>query len=575
MSKVDPLIGRIFLGRYRVVKRLAKGGMGVIYLARAEGAAGFSKPVVIKRILPELDEGELVGMFVREAKILGNLRHPGIAGIVDFAEEDGAYLMVLEYVHGYDLGRWRRYVAQTRGPFDFELAVHVMIKVLEALHYAHNIERPDGSRLQVVHRDISPSNVVVDTEGHVKLLDFGVARMEGETSVYKTETFTVKGKLPYISPEQLGGQEPSASSDVYAAAVVLHELLSGKNEFRGGDAAETVARILSHVPSRISAVRKDVPPELDDLIRRATAKSPADRVKSAEDFADALRALRVLNTEEAQADLLQSVQHDYEQMPEAMGIEPLDAREEAWRNPPVEKPETLRPRRSETTQELPAISGGEEPVSTQPSSTASTSVAEVPVAGRSPALYVGVGLLVASAVAGGFVVAGTLFGGPPATEQVFVVQQPGTREAVTPPEGDSPDSASPDGATEEPEVAPDVEVSPEAGASGTKTSGGSAGRGGHRVPPRGEALTATFAREGSRVEACLRTHAASIEGRPTLDVRFTLRQTGEVAAVQVSPAEISSTPLGRCIAGVARSLRFAPQDRDGVSFRIPITVQRR
>src|SRR5262249_51936819 len=141
----DELIGRIVLRRYRIVQRLATGGMGVIYLARSEGAKGFVKPVVIKRILPHFVGDEaLTGMFAREARIMSNLSHPGSVGILDFAEEDGAYLMVLEYVHGFHLGRWHRWMRHTRDLFPIEPAIHIVISVLDAVHYAHTLPGPGG-----------------------------------------------------------------------------------------------------------------------------------------------------------------------------------------------------------------------------------------------------------------------------------------------------------------------------------------------------------------------------------------------------------------------------------------------
>ncbi|MBZ0119400.1 MAG: serine/threonine protein kinase, partial [Sandaracinaceae bacterium] len=334
MSEVDPLIGRMLLGRYRVVGRLAQGGMGVVYLARLEGAAGFTKPVVLKRILPDLEQKEMMGMFVREARILGKLRHPNIASILDFSEEDGANVMVLEYVHGYDVGHWRRYVRSARGSFDLEIALYIVVSVLEALAHAHHLVQPDGSITQIVHRDISPSNVLVDTEGHVKLLDFGVARMlGGESGLYKTAEITIKGKIPYVAPELLQGGTPSPQGDVYACAVVLHELLVGRNELRGNDMNDTVLRVFSHVPCPISEVRDDVPPELDAILARQLSKSPEVRLQTANEFASALRSIQKLAPDELRRRLVAQLREDYEAMPAATGVTPLADRERAWRIP--------------------------------------------------------------------------------------------------------------------------------------------------------------------------------------------------------------------------------------------------
>src|SRR5690606_4007917 len=173
--------GQGVMGRYRIVRRLAVGGMGVVYLARIEGAKGFVRPAVIKQMLPELvGDEELVGLFVREARILSELRHPGIVSVLDFAVEDDAPLMALEYVHGYHAGNWLKYLRRKREPFDPSLALHVVIKVLDALSYVHTRTDERGRSLGIVHRDVSPSNVLIDVDGRVRLLDFGVARVGSE-----------------------------------------------------------------------------------------------------------------------------------------------------------------------------------------------------------------------------------------------------------------------------------------------------------------------------------------------------------------------------------------------------------
>src|SRR5262245_19382504 len=152
-DKHSKMQGTLVLGRYRIVKQIARGGMGVVYLARTEGAQGFTRPVIIKRIIPDLAADEPTSRaFVREARILANLQHPGIVNVIDFNEEDGAYVMVLEYVHGYNLGQWHRYVVDTRGRIPVDFAILVMTRVLDALHYAHTFIRPDGTSMQIVHR---------------------------------------------------------------------------------------------------------------------------------------------------------------------------------------------------------------------------------------------------------------------------------------------------------------------------------------------------------------------------------------------------------------------------------------
>lgn len=539
MTEQDPLVGRVLLGRYRVVRRLAKGGMGVVYLARTEGAAGFVKPVVIKRILPEAEEKELVGMFVREARILSNLRHPNIAAIVDFAEEDGAHLMVLEYVHGFDLLQWRRYVRGTRGNFDCELALHIVTQVLEALAHAHRIERPDGTIVSIIHRDISLSNVIVDMEGHVKLVDFGVARMHGgDTGLYKTATTMVKGKIPYVPPEQLSGAPPTSSSDVYSCAVLLHDLLMGKSELRGKDLSETVRRVLSHVPSPVRSVREDVPQGVDDILTRALAKDPTHRYTSAEELNAALREVRTLTPHEARSRLAAQAREDFAAMPAALKIEPLEDRERDWRRPTAELERPSVPPLK--TEALP-------PPVTEPA------VATVARPSRAWAFVLAGAILVAASA---IVVAAWMIGADRrrGDDQVFIVQEEGDEEprsTEVPPDDEEPALV---------EAVPDEPPAPE------------------KAPPRprrAPSFAESFAQHRSPVEACLRTHAAQIQGAPELAVHFTIDREGRVQQARVQPPAVADTPLGTCLREVAQQVEFAAQPRDGVSFRIPITVERR
>jgi serine/threonine protein kinase len=309
----DEMVGRMVLGRYRIVRRLARGGMGVVYLARSEGAAGFAQPVVIKRIIPDLTgDDQMARMFVREARILSNLRHPNIVQVIEFAEDHDAYVMILEYVHGYHLGRWAKFARKEEGQFSALFAMHVVAKVLDALHHAHTLVKPDGSSYSIVHRDVSPSNVHISVEGQVKLIDFGIARVSRESGEYQTEEISLKGKLPYMAPELFKTGTPSASTDIYACGVMLHELLTGRHEFRGKEMSETVNLVLHHRVSSVSAMRSDVSVRIDDVLRRALAKKPEERFATAEEFASALRAIRGMAESEADALMKERIKRDFQ-----------------------------------------------------------------------------------------------------------------------------------------------------------------------------------------------------------------------------------------------------------------------
>ncbi|HEY3253507.1 MAG TPA: serine/threonine-protein kinase, partial [Polyangiaceae bacterium] len=275
----------MLLGRYRIARQLARGGMGIVHLGRIEGAQGFAKPVVIKTILAT--GGENAQLFAREARIVSQLQHSGIVAVIDFGEVDDSHVMVLEYIHGYNLGQWFRYVKAKRGPMPLPLALHVILAVLDALGYAHGLTRADGSPAGVVHRDISPGNILIDLQGRVKLADFGIARTADDE--FQTKTGMFRGTLAFSPPESLQGETVDARSDEYACAVVLYQILAGVNPFKGAETGHTVTRILQHVPERLSALRQDVPPTIDAAIEKAMSRNPDDRFASVAEFAEALR----------------------------------------------------------------------------------------------------------------------------------------------------------------------------------------------------------------------------------------------------------------------------------------------
>jgi eukaryotic-like serine/threonine-protein kinase len=341
----DPMIGQLVLSRYRVVKPLAHGGMGVVYLGRTEGAAGFSRPVVIKRVLPELLTDPNIGkMFVREARILSNLNHAGIVGVVDFGQEDGAYVMVLDYVHGFDANQWLTYLRRKERRVPFDVALQIAIRVLEALHYAHTLKRADGTQTQVVHRDISPSNILLDAEGNVRLLDFGIARIANAANEYRTQETTFKGKLGYAHPSLIARGEPSAQTDVYSAAVVLFQLLTGSNPFRGTNPADTLTKVIRAPLPKLRDSVPEAPEELERVLLRGMSRDLSEGFASAAEMAEALRRIRSGTETGVNDEMSRLFTADFfGEMPRLLGIEPLDERDAAWRNDTLEvKPGALR-----------------------------------------------------------------------------------------------------------------------------------------------------------------------------------------------------------------------------------------
>ena len=277
------------VGRYELVSRIGAGGMGEVFLARAVGAGGFEKEVVIKRVLPHLasDPG-FVQRFIEEGKLVVRLRHAGIAQVLDMGEQDGVYFIAMEHVDGKDLGELVR-IAQAAGQrMPVALVVHLLVELLDALDYAHHAKDADGRALGVIHRDVSPSNVMIATTGEVKLLDFGIAR--ATERLQSSTTGAIRGKYGYMSPQQAAGLELDARSDLFSVGVIAWELLTGERPFDGPSDLLTLDRIRFYDPGPLCTKAPEVPEDLGPVIDRLLAKSPEDRFASADEAARALRA---------------------------------------------------------------------------------------------------------------------------------------------------------------------------------------------------------------------------------------------------------------------------------------------
>lgn len=278
------------IGKYRIVRDVGVGGMAQVFLASREGPEGFSKPYVIKRILPELSQDEqFARMFVIEAKVAAMLDHPNIVHVFDFEIEKGNYYLVMEYVAGASVANMMR-ANRKRGtaPLGPKMAVEIGIPVAHALAYAHDLTLPDGSPLDLVHRDISPGNVLVSRDGAVKLADFGVVK----TSMTTTVVGVVNGKWAYMSPEQISGQAVDRRSDLFSLGIVLYEVTTGLRLFKGESAAATASRVMDAPVRRPKAVLPDLDPRLDHIVMKLLERNPQARYQTAAALAADLEALR-------------------------------------------------------------------------------------------------------------------------------------------------------------------------------------------------------------------------------------------------------------------------------------------
>ena len=267
-------------GSYRILRRLARGGMAEVYLAVKGGPGGVEKVVVLKRILPELSEvDEFVQVFLDEARIAARLDHPNIAHIYDLGETAAQYYLAMEYLPGDDLASVIQQCKRTGKLPPIEFAAEVVAAACAGLHFAHTLVDGSGRPLNVVHRDVSPSNVVVTYLGEVKVIDFGIAR--SESNLVRTGAGKPKGKAQYMSPEQALARPLDCRSDVFSIGIVLHELLTTRRLFRRPTEDETTQAVLAGPMEAPSALRPEVPRELDRICMKALARPLDERYPSA------------------------------------------------------------------------------------------------------------------------------------------------------------------------------------------------------------------------------------------------------------------------------------------------------
>jgi len=278
--------------RYTILGRLAGGGMADIFIARAYSEGGVERHVVLKRVLPERGrDPQFVRMFLDEARLAAQLHHPNIAQVHDIGKLAGSHFFTMEYVHGEDLRALMQRVVALGRQLPIHHALHVAAGTLAGLHHAHERCGSDGTPLGVVHRDVSPSNVMVSYEGVIKLLDFGVAKAAQRTA--ETHSGTIKGKIGYLSPEQAQGGDVDRRSDIFALGVVLHEMLTGQRLFRRDTDFAAMIAIVNEDVAAPSSLRPEISPELDQIVLTALAKDPAKRFATAADMLEKIEDIAV------------------------------------------------------------------------------------------------------------------------------------------------------------------------------------------------------------------------------------------------------------------------------------------
>jgi serine/threonine-protein kinase len=277
----------LLLGRYAIFDEIAAGGMATVHLGRLIGPAGFSKVVAIKRLHPHLArDPEFSSMFIDEARLAARVQHPNVVATLDVVPIEGEVFLVLDYVQGEPLSRLVKATAARGEHMDPRIASTVVVGALHGLQAAHDATDEYGKSLGIVHRDVSPQNVMVGADGVARVLDFGVAKAAGR--LQSTRDGQLKGKLSYMAPEQVRGTEVDPRTDVYSAGVVLWEALTGRRMIQGNNEASVLQAVLQAHPPKPSSLNPTVPQAVDEVVMRALEKHPARRFATAREMAIAL-----------------------------------------------------------------------------------------------------------------------------------------------------------------------------------------------------------------------------------------------------------------------------------------------
>ncbi|MBP8808446.1 MAG: protein kinase [Kofleriaceae bacterium] len=279
-------------GPYTVFERLGVGGMATVHRAKQRGIEGIERVVALKRLLPHLaEDATFIKSFVREAKLALMLHHANVVQLFELGKVGGVYFIAMEYIDGRDVRRILRQARKVSGPPTINVTLSLLIQACEALEYAHTKCDDDGEPLGLVHRDVSPSNLMVTRSGHLKVIDFGIAKAQSQQ--LRTQTGRVKGKLAYMAPEAIAGKELDARSDLFSIGVIAHELLTARPLFASKNEYQTLLNVQKSELIPPSAFNQAVPPELDAIVLRALARDPDERYGSAAELRDDLHAVRI------------------------------------------------------------------------------------------------------------------------------------------------------------------------------------------------------------------------------------------------------------------------------------------
>jgi serine/threonine protein kinase len=509
--------------------------MGEVYLAKSVGAAGFQKHVVIKKILPHLVEHpQTVKSLVREAKLLVMLNHPNIVQVLDLGVEGTDYFMAMEYVHGYNLSTVLHYCSKKKLLIPAEACALIALELLSALSYAHELKTPDGQRQNVIHRDVSPQNVMITYDGRVKLTDFGIAKVLSEAEDELTQS--LKGKWRYMAPEAVEGRRIDQRYDLFAVGIILFESLCRRNLFGGKRDVDILNKVREAKIPAITNYYPDLPQQMVAVTERSLKKDPEQRYQTAKEFAADLREAILPYTEtEAASELSEFVADLYKRS-----------------DYPINKPKIVDPNAEDVnaTRSIVLKSRLSELDRTPPSSRR---------AGRSGGVFFLTVVLILICGVVAFLAYKILYGDkflqPQPKDPVIIVNQR-KPDAQVPVEPDATTTANP--------VRPDAK---------TKRPPG-------KRLPRAKPFTPAIGARAFRkyqpaLMRCFTKHSKPEDPEVSLKVTSTIRGSGRVERVDLEPAAMSSSPLGRCVVKVAKRARYPRHDKPSIKFLQPIRLRNR
>lgn len=292
MGTLDDIRPGQTIGRYEFLVPIAKGGMAAVWTARQRGSRGFAKTVAIKTMLPMLSQDmQFEQMFLDEAKLAAQIHHPNVVEVLDLGEENDLLYQVMEFVDGESLSAILRAMSKKKVGIPLDIALRIIIDACRGLHAAHELTAVDGTDVGLVHRDISPQNIMITYDGVVKIVDFGVAKAAGR-GTSETSAGQIKGKAPFMAPEQALGEEVDRRTDIFAMGIVLYLLTTGKHPFRGETDIATLHNILTQQPPSPRVIDPNYPRPLEMVVIRALSRDPSQRFSTAKEMADAISRVR-------------------------------------------------------------------------------------------------------------------------------------------------------------------------------------------------------------------------------------------------------------------------------------------